>query len=103
MLKEKDIEIEGYKFVISKFPAKQGFYIVARMPSDPMAAILDFERYKEVTDEVFSFAGIRGADGRVLYFTTDALFNNHVDNWEIAGLLLSEIMNYNTGFLKIGA
>ena len=103
MLKEIDIEIEGKKFVIGKFPAKQGLYIMARLPSSMVAVIENFPVYKEVMDEVLTFAGIRGPDGRVVRFETDALFDNHVEDWAIATRLIEAIMEHNRAFLAHGA
>lgn len=103
MLEPKDIELNGKKFTISKFPAFDGYEIMIRYIPVHFANLNgDFNKIKEMVLKVMKYVAVILPDGRKVRLETEDLINNHLSNGEEIMELVAQIMDYNTSFFKNG-
>jgi hypothetical protein len=101
MLEEKEIEVEGIKFVIGKFPAVAGREIITQYPTSGMPKIGDYKTNETLMLKVVSFADIVKDGGRI-NLANRTLIDNHIPSWETLVKLEWEIMSYNCSFFQNG-
>lgn len=103
MIEPKEIEIDGKKFILSKFPAVAGREIVARYTGSALPKIGDYKINEEIMHKIMSYVGIKLNDkSPPLMLTTSALIDNHTGNWETLGRLEVAMMEYNCSFFLSG-
>jgi hypothetical protein len=103
MIEPKEIEIDGKKFILSKFTATEGIEIVPRYLSSALPKIGDFNTNKEMMNKIMCFVGVKLNDhGAPLMLTTKALIDNHTGNWETLLKLITAMMEYNCSFFLNG-
>lgn len=101
LINEKEIEIKGKKFFISKLPATVGREILLKYPSSNIPKIGDYEVSKDVMLKLMSFVGVSHGEG-ILELKTEELVNNHITNAEQLILLEKEMFKYNFDFFTNG-
>ena len=103
LLEQKDTEIDGKEFVISKFPAMAGYEIVTQFPISAVPKLGDFATHKELIYKIMNYVGVRVEGNQtVLRLSTEALINNHTGSWETLSKLIMAMMEYNCTFLASG-
>lgn len=103
LLEQKDIEIDGKQFVISKFPAMAGYEIVTQFPISAVPKLGDFATHKELIYKIMCYVGVKiEGNPAALALTTEGLINNHAGNWETLSKLIMAMMEYNCTFLASG-
>jgi len=106
MIKPKEIEITDIdgnlrKFKISRFPATDGMEILYKLPTAAMPKIGDFDKLKEVRNDIFKFVAVPTENGDLM-LTTKALIDNHTNDAETAIKVMKEIIEYNYSFFQNG-
>jgi hypothetical protein len=103
MIEPKEIEIDGRKFILSKFTATAGLEIVPRYISSALPKIGDYNINKEMRDKIMCFVGVKSNEhASPLMLTTVALIDNHTGNWETLLKLITAMMEYNCSFFLTG-
>lgn len=101
MLQPKHIEIDGYKFVISKFDAWSGREIVTQYPLTGLPKLGDYKSNAEIALKLMCFVCADTSGGQVALTNVD-LIKNHVPNWEVQLKLEWAMMEYNCTFFQGG-
>jgi hypothetical protein len=103
MIEPKEIEIDGKKFILSKFPAIAGREIVARYTGSALPKLGDYKINEEIMHKMMSYVGIKlNEHSSPLMLVTPALIDNHTGNWETLGKLEIAMMEYNCSFFLSG-
>ena len=102
MIQEKDVEIRGKKYVISKLPATVGREVLFLYPTSNLPKVGDYGKSQEVMLKLLSYVGIRLENGDVLQLKTRELVDNHVPDAESLLLLEKEMFAYNYDFFQNG-
>ncbi len=102
MLEPKEIEIDGRKFIISKFPAVAGREIVANYSLSAIPKIGDYEKNAEMMQKLMAYVAIPTDSGMPLQLTTTALIDNHVGGWETLAKVEAAVFEYNCSFFQNG-
>lgn len=102
-LEPKEIEIDGYTFIISKFPAVEGREIFAKYTSSNMPKVGQYEASEAIMLKMMTYVQRVPADGSdPVRLQTKTLVNNHVPNWEILAKLEWQMLKYNFSFFQNG-
>jgi hypothetical protein len=103
VLEPKEIDIDGKKYIIHKYPAWQGILLVGKIPQALNFDHPDEEARGKVWAEVFTYVAIpMPKGGTPLFLTNPDLINNHVKGWPQMLKLFKAISEYNDGFLEDG-
>jgi hypothetical protein len=102
LIKEKEIEINGQKFIISKLPATVGRELVAKYPASMIPGIGNYEVSEEAMLTMMSFVQKVKTDGTTIRLTNKALVDNHVEDWETLIQLERAMIEYNCSFFQNG-
>ena len=98
LLEPKEIEIDGYKFTISKMPSMAGRRIVSGYPLSSLPKIGDYEENEKVMVQLMGYVERNG-----IRLSTPELIDNHTVNWEVLGKLEIAMLEYNCSFLARGS
>jgi len=102
VLEPKEIELDGKRYIIHKFPAWSGVHLVGKIPLAVDFTHPDEELRQKVWADVFRYIAVPIAKGTPLFLTTEALIDNHVKGWPQMLKLMKMIAEYNDGFLDDG-
>jgi hypothetical protein len=103
MIQPKEIEVNGKKFVISKFPAVAGREIVAKYIPSIMPKVGDYKVNEETMFKMMKFVGVIIDNHKEpLVLVTQSLIDNHVTDWEMLCKLEVALMEYNCSFFQNG-
>lgn len=97
MIEPKEIEIDGKKFTLSKFPAIAGRKIIASYPMSSLPKLGDYQANEEAMLLLMSYVS-KGT----LRLSTRELIDNHVGGWETLAKLEIAMLEYNCSFLASG-
>jgi hypothetical protein len=105
MLREpKEIEIDGKTFVISKFPSLAGYEIVTQLTLTAIPKLAEFKEHRAMFIKMLAYTGVKVAGIEApLMLTTEALIDNHTNDWEMMGKLAYSVYEYNVSFLERGS
>lgn len=101
MIKEKEIEVRGRKFTISKLPATVGREVLFKYSTSNMPKIGDYATSDYIMKKLLSYVAVN-VDGRQIQLTTEDLINNHIPDAETLILLEKEMFKYNYSFFTDG-
>ena len=101
MIDEKDVEVRGKGYVISKLPATVAREILFLYPSSNIPKVGDYPTSERVMLLLMSYVGVRVND-TVVPLRTKELVNNHVSDAETLLLLEKEMFKYNYDFFQNG-
>lgn len=96
-----DLDDVVRKFTISRFPATEGMEILYRLPTTGIPKIGDFDKLKEVRNDVFKYIYVE-LDGKLVSLSTKALIDNHVGDAETALKVMGAILQHNFSFFRVG-
>lgn len=103
MIQPKEIEVNGKKFIISKFPAIAGREIVAKYIPSIMPKVGDYKVNEETMFKIMKYVSVvLDNHPNPLQLSTPALIDNHVTDWEMLGKLEVAVMEYNCSFFQAG-
>jgi hypothetical protein len=103
LLEKKEIEIHGKTFIISKFPALDGYEIVTQLALTAIPKMAEFAQHKAMFIKMLAYVGVNSTGSvEPLQLTTEALINNHCGDWETMVQLGYAIYEYNVSFLADG-
>jgi len=96
LIEPKEIDIDGKKFIISKFPAVQGREIIANYPLTGMP-----KKNEEIMLKLMSYVAVPLESGHMTLGNEKAI-NSQISSWEILMKLEIEMMEYNCSFFQRG-
>lgn len=102
LLEPKEVEIDGKKFVLSKFPAFDGREIILHYAKAHILNMNDVQKQEDIVIKLMNFVAIKLEDGRQVRLSTKALINNHLPGWETLAKIEAEMMTYNCSFFQNG-
>ena len=102
MIDEKEIEVRGRKYIISKVPATVGREILFKYPTSNIPKIGDYSASNEIMLKLMSYVAAITPDGGRIELKSQALVDNHVPNAETLILLEKEMFKYNFDFFQNG-
>lgn len=102
LLQPIEKEINGRKFILSKFPAVAGREIAAIYTDGILNKSDDYSLSESTMLKLMCYVGIPTDTGLPLQLTTRALVDNHAGDWETLVSLEKEMMEYNCSFFKEG-
>lgn len=103
MIEPKEIDIDGKKFIISKFPAMAGREIIAKYIPSIMPKVGDYKVNEETLLKMMKYVGVViEGQKNPLVLSTQALIDNHVKDWEVLAKLEIATMEYNCSFFLNG-
>ncbi len=104
MLEPKEIEVDGKKFIISKFPSLAGYEIATQLTLSAIPKLSEFKEHKNMLIKMLGYVGVElPGMNSPLMLSTDALIDNHTGNWETMAKLAYSIYEYNVSFLERGS
>ncbi len=101
MLEKKEIDIDGKKFTISKFPALAGREIIHKYFTSENDMLDAYEVNEEMLCKMMSYVFI-DIKGKSIPLSTKELINNHVHDWEVLKKIEIALMEYNCSFFPQG-
>lgn len=102
MLEEKEIDIEGKTFIISKMPALAGREICTQYPISATPKLGDYKTNEAIMLKLMAFVAVPMENGIPLPLSNRALIDNHVPSWEVLLKLEWTMLEYNTSFFRDG-
>lgn len=102
MIDEKEIEIRGRKYVISKVPATVGREILFKYPTSNIPKIGDYAASQDIMLKMMAYVAAVTPEGQRIELKTQTLVDNHVPNAETLILLEKEMFSYNFDFFHDG-
>jgi hypothetical protein len=102
LLQPMEKEINGKKFILSKFPAIAGREIAAIYTDGVLNKSNDYSLSEATMLKLMCYVGVPMPNGVPLPLTTRELVNNHTVDWETLVALEKEMMEYNCSFFKQG-
>jgi hypothetical protein len=100
MLEQKEIEMNGKTYILSKFPAVAGREIATQYPLSAIPKLGDYQTNKDIMFKIMAFVAIKTTT--TIWLKTEDLINNHVSDWETLVKLEYAMMEYNCSFLQGG-
>lgn len=103
LLEPKLIEINGYKFIISKMPCTVAQEVIVKLPSGLLPIINNFSQSEEMAFKMLSYCERVYEDGRSnAPLISKDIINNHVPDFNTLVQLESACINYNFDFFANG-
>lgn len=102
LLEPKQIDINGYKFIISKMPCTVAQEVILRLPSGLIPMLNNFDISQEMAFKMLSYCQRVHADGRSVPLISKEIIDNQVPNFQTLLQLEQECMTYNYDFFANG-
>lgn len=102
MINEKEIEVRGKRFIISKVPATVGREILFKYPTSNIPKIGDYNASNEIMLKLMSYVAVEMPNGDKLQLSTQTLVDNHIPDAQTLILLEKEMFAYNFDFFQNG-
>lgn len=102
MIEEKEIEVKGRRYIISKVPATVGREILFKYPTSNIPKIGDYAASNDIMLKLMSYVAAITPDGNRVELKTQSLVDNHVPNAESLILIEKEMFKYNFDFFQNG-
>ncbi len=99
---EKEIEVEGKTFIISKFPAIEGREIITGYPVSALPKIGEYARNEELMLKLMKYVQVISENGSKIALVSRALVDNHMPSWEALFTIEKEMIEYNCSFFQDG-
>lgn len=100
LLKPKEIEINGYKFVISQMPCTVGQEVAFKLPTGLIPVLGNFTQAEDMYVKMLSFCERVYDDGKRVKLINKDIIDNHVPDFQTLLLLEREVIEYNYGFFN---
>ena len=102
LIEPQEIEIDKYKFIISKLPATVGREVISKYPLSSLPKIGDYEKNEEIMIKMLSYCCRITDAGQHISLQNKALIDNHVPDWEVLVKLEKAMLEYNCSFFQNG-
>jgi hypothetical protein len=103
LLQTKTVEINGYKFVISKMPCTVAQEVIFKLPTGLIPLISQFSQSEEMAFKMLSYCERVYTDGRAnVGLISRALIDNHVPDFDTLIKLEEECLKFNFDFFEQG-
>lgn len=101
LLEPKDFEVDGRKFIISKFPAVEGREIISKYPLSGIPKLGDYAVNEETMFKLMKYVAVKIGDS-IIPLSTRELINSHTGDWETLIKVEWEMLGYNSRFFRDG-
>jgi len=101
LLEPKQIEINGQKFIISKFPATEGRKIITSYPLTAIPRVSDYAANEEIMFKLMGYVSVRVGNTDLVLSNKD-LIDNHIKSWETLMKIEAAMIEYNCSFFQNG-
>ncbi len=102
LLEPKSIEINGYKFIISKMPCTVAQEVLLRLPAGLIPLVKNFSQSEEMAFKMLSYCE-RCYDGQPnVPLISKVVIDNHVPDFDTLIKLEQECVSYNFDFFQNG-
>ncbi len=98
LLNPKDVEINGFKFIISQMPCTVAQEVAFKLPPGLIPIMGNFTQAEEMYVKMLSFCERVYDDGRHIKLINKDIIDNHVPDFQTLLLLEREVIEYNYGF-----
>lgn len=103
LLEPKEIEINGYKFIISRMPCTVAQEVLINLPQGFIPILSEFSKYEQYIFKMLSYCERVYTDGRNnVPLISKAIIDNHVPDFNTLYKLEFECINYNYDFFADG-
>lgn len=102
MIEEKEIDVNGKTYILSKFPAVAGREIITNYPLSGLPKVGDYKTNESIMLKLMSYVAIPRDGAAPLRLTTRELIDNHIKDWETLVTIEKEMMVYNCSFFQNG-
>lgn len=102
MIEPIEKEIDGKKYVLSKFPAVAGREIIALYPASGMPKMGDYKVNEETMLKLMAYVSVILPNGQSLALSNRQVIDNHVPSWETLAKIEMAMMEYNCSFFRDG-
>lgn len=104
LLEPKEIEVNGYKFIISKMPCTVAQEVIYKLPAGLIPLISEFSQAEEMLFKMLSYCERVYTDGRPCTpLISKTVIDNHVPDFKTLRMLEWECMKYNFDFFANGS
>ena len=101
LLKPKQIDIKGTKFIISQLPCTVAQEIAVKLPPGIMPIVGNFTQAEEMYVKMLSYCERIYDDGRHVKLINKDIIDNNVPDFETLLHLEREVIEYNYGFFDL--
>jgi len=103
LIQPKSVEINGYKFVISKMPCTVAQEVIIKLPTGLVPLLSDFSQAEDMAFKMLSYCERVYSDGRPnVGLISKEIIDNHVPDFDTLVKLETECINYNYDFFSDG-
>ncbi len=102
LLEPKEVEINGIKYRIGKYPAIAGREIISKYPIANAPKIGNYQTSEETMLKVMAFIERINPDGTAIRLINRTLVDNHIKDWETLVKLEMLSLEYNCSFFQNG-
>lgn len=103
LLEPKLVEVNGYKFIISKMPCTIAQEVIVKLPTGFIPIINNFSQSQDMVFKMLSYCERVYDDGRAnVPLISQEIINNHVPDFNTLIQLESVCLNYNFDFFENG-
>lgn len=103
LLEPQQIEVNGYKFIISKMPCTVAQEVIFKLPTGLMPLLSNFTQTEEMVIKMLSYCERVYDDGRPnVPLINKHIIDNHVPDFSTLMLLEQECLKYNYDFFRDG-
>jgi len=98
LLKPKEVEIKGCKFIISQMPCTVAQEVAFKLPPGLIPIMGNFTQAEDMYVKMLSFCERIYDDGRHVKLISKDVIDNNLPDFETLLLLEKEVIEYNYGF-----
>lgn len=103
LLEPKMVEINGYKFVISKMPCTVAQEVIYKLPTGLVPLLSNFSQAEEMAFKMLSYCSRVYSDDRgCVQLISKVVIDNHVPDFSTLTQLEAECLKYNYDFFAQG-
>lgn len=103
LLEPKLVEINGYKFVISKMPCTVAQEVIYKIPTGLIPLLSNFSQAEEMAFKMLSYCSRVYPDDRgSVQLVSKVVIDNHVPDFSTLTQLEAECLKYNYDFFEHG-
>lgn len=102
LLKPKEIEVKGCKFIISQMPCTVAQEVAFKLPPGLIPIMGNFTQAEDMYVKMLSYCERIYDDGRHVKLISKDIIDNNLPDFETLLLLEKEVIEYNFGFFDTG-
>ena len=103
LIQAKQVEINGYKFIISKMPCTVAQEVIFKLPTGLVPLISNFSQAEDMAYKMLGYCERVYTDGRAnVPLISKVIIDNHVPDFNTLIQLENECLKYNYDFFESG-